>query len=160
MSPAPDGDVRAAAPAAAEEPAALRTERSAPRSRSPASSARLPAPAATPPRPVRSPGCAGSGTTLVASAGSCPALRSAGAWMTLLSSARAPASSSRLAGSLVSSPWMTSARGPALRGSSSGSVITAVRVAMAEPLSYGGVPSTAAYSRPPSDHRSAAGPGL
>ncbi|CAM5568611.1 hypothetical protein SGRIM128S_05737 [Streptomyces griseomycini] len=80
--------------------------------------------------------------------------------MTVLSIARAPASSSRWAGSLVSSPWMTSRSGPAFFGSSSGSVITAVSVAIADPLSYGGEPSTAAYSRPPSDHRSAAGPGL
>ncbi len=80
--------------------------------------------------------------------------------MTAVSMARAARSSSRWAGSLFSSPWMTSRRGPAFFGSSSGSVITAVSVAIAEPLSYGGVPSTAAYSRPPSDHRSAAGPGL
>lgn len=55
---------------------------------------------------------------------------------------------------------MTSLSGPAFFGSSSGSVITAVRVAIADPLSYGGAPSTAAYSSPPSDHMSAAGPGL
>lgn len=55
---------------------------------------------------------------------------------------------------------MTSLSGPAFFGGSSGSVITAVSVAMADPLSYGGMPSTAAYSSPPSDHRSAAGPGL
>lgn len=55
---------------------------------------------------------------------------------------------------------MTSVSGPAFFGGSSGSVITAVRVAMAEPLSYGGQPSTLAYSSPPSDHRSAGGPGL
>ena len=55
---------------------------------------------------------------------------------------------------------MTSFSGPAFFGSSIGSVITAVSVAIAEPLSYGGTPSTDAYSSPPSDHRSAAGPGL
>ncbi len=37
-----------------------------------------------------------------------------------------------------------SSSGPAFFGGSTGSVITAVRVAMAEPLSYGGLPSTAA----------------
>ena len=55
---------------------------------------------------------------------------------------------------------MTSASGPAFAAARTGSVITAVRVAMAEPLSYGGRPSTAAYSRAPSDHRSAGGPGF
>jgi hypothetical protein len=55
---------------------------------------------------------------------------------------------------------MTSSNGPAFLGRSSGSVITAVRVAIAEPLSYGGAPSTHAYSRPPSDQRSAGGPGF
>lgn len=55
---------------------------------------------------------------------------------------------------------MTSVSGPACLGGSSGSVITAVSVAIAEPLSYGGLPSTDAYSSPPSDQRSAAGPGL
>ncbi|CAM5373019.1 hypothetical protein SALBM311S_02613 [Streptomyces alboniger] len=55
---------------------------------------------------------------------------------------------------------MTSLSGPAFFGSSNCSVITAVNVAMAEPLSYGGAPSTDAYSSPPSDQRSAAGPGL
>ncbi len=39
---------------------------------------------------------------------------------------------------------MTSVSGPAFLGGSTGSVITAVRVASAEPLSYGGTPSTAA----------------
>ncbi len=55
---------------------------------------------------------------------------------------------------------MTSSSAPALFGGSTGSVITAVSVAIAEPLSYGGTPSTQAYSRPPSDHMSAGGPGL
>ena len=55
---------------------------------------------------------------------------------------------------------MTSSSGPAFFGGSTGSVITAVSVAIAEPLSYGGTPSTHAYSSPPSDHRSAGGPGL
>ncbi len=55
---------------------------------------------------------------------------------------------------------MTSVSGPAFFGGSTGSVITAVRVASADPLSYGGTPSTDAYSRPPSDHMSAGGPGF
>lgn len=55
---------------------------------------------------------------------------------------------------------MASSSMPAFAGGSTGSVITAVSVAIAEPLSYGGRPSTLAYSSPPSDHRSAGGPGL
>lgn len=39
---------------------------------------------------------------------------------------------------------MTSSSGPAFFGGSSGSVITAVSVAIADPLSYGGLPSTLA----------------
>ncbi len=55
---------------------------------------------------------------------------------------------------------MTSVSGPAFFGGSTGSVITAVSVASADPLSYGGTPSTEAYRRPPSDHMSAGGPGF
>ncbi|CAM5244052.1 hypothetical protein SGLAM104S_07777 [Streptomyces glaucescens] len=86
----------AAVPAAT---AALRAERRAPRSRSAASSPRLP------PGVPGASGCAGSGTTLVASAGpSGSAGFRSGALITALSIARAPASSSRWAGSLVSRP--------------------------------------------------------
>src|SRR5690606_32920792 len=130
VSPAVLARAARAAPAAPAAAAILRTELNAPRSRSPASSPRCPWP-----RPA---GCSGSGTTFVASAGSGSSLRGSGAWMTEFSIARAPASSSRWAGSLVSSPWMTSRSGPAFFGSSSGSVITAVSVAIADPLSYGG----------------------
>lgn len=72
----------------------------------------------------------GSGMVRVASA-----TGTSGAWATPVSSGRTPASSSRSSGSLLSSPWIASASGPALRGVRSGSVMTAVSVAMAEPLS-------------------------
>ncbi len=67
---------------------------------------------------------------------------------------------SRSAGSFASSPSTTGRSGPAFTGAVSSSVMTAVRVASAEPRSYGGRPSTIAYSVPPSDHRSAGGPGF
>lgn len=82
--------VRVAAADVAAAPAALRTERSAPRSPSP---------------PARSCGCAGNGTTRVASAaGSGSAGFGSGAWITAVSMARARPSSIRCAGSLVSRP--------------------------------------------------------
>ncbi len=51
------------------------------------------------------------------------------------SSSRAPFTSSRFSGSFTSSPAMTSLSSPACSGYGTGSVITAVRVEMAEPLS-------------------------
>jgi hypothetical protein len=58
-----------------------------------------------------------------------------GACATVVSSLRAPGSSSRPTGSLTSSPEITSASGPAFTIGPTGSVITAVSVAIAEPLS-------------------------
>src|SRR5690606_25867804 len=95
--PSPDLNRFAAAVPAEPAATALRTERSAPRSFSPASAPRLLLTS-------RSPGCSGSGTTFVASAGSWSARPGAGALMTAFNRARAPLSSSRWAGSLVSSP--------------------------------------------------------
>ena len=96
-----------AAPAAAEPPAAFRMDRNAPRNRSaPAEGPELPLPPPLflPPDSA-GPGCAGNGTTLVASAaGSGSAALGSGAWITALSIARAPASSRRWAGSLFSRP--------------------------------------------------------
>jgi hypothetical protein len=51
------------------------------------------------------------------------------------SSTRAPSTSSRFSGSFTSSPAMTSLSSPAFRETGTGSVMTAVRVEIAEPLS-------------------------
>ncbi len=96
----------AAAPAAADPPAAFRMDRNAPRNRSaPAEAPELPPPPLFLPPVSAGPGCAGNGTTRVASnGGSGSAGFRSGAWITAVSIARAPASSRRWAGSLFSRP--------------------------------------------------------
>ncbi len=79
--------------------------------------------------------------------------------MTPSSMVRAVAASSRWAGSLRSRPETTGCSNASPLSGGTGSVITAVSVDSAEPLSYGGTPSTIAYKVAPSDHRSAGGPG-
>ncbi len=75
-------------------------------------------------------------------------------------SCSACAAGSRSAGSLRSSPSITGASGPARSGGGSSSSTIARSVLSGVSWRNGELPSTAAYSSTPSDHRSDSGPGV
>jgi hypothetical protein len=64
----------------------------------------------------------------------------------------------RACGSLASKAASSGASGPARRIGCGASLTTAAKVAIDEPLSKGGAPSTAKYSVAPSAQKSAGGP--